>query len=83
MRKLALARVPYQNNFLFSCRVYTPEEMCLFLSHPDLSRFQNFRLMKFMHALPAKRPKRVVVLCLHDDFTRFRTGMKFSPRCKV
>ena len=48
-----------------------------------------FKIANITHALPVPvyrqtdfTPKRVVVSCLHDTVARFRTGVKFSPRCE-
>ena len=48
-----------------------------------------FKIANIMHALPVPvyrqtdfTPKRVVVSRLHDTVARFRTGVKFWPRCE-
>ena len=93
MRKLALVRVSYRNDFLILNRVYTMSEsfhISLFEGtlHADKIR-EWFKIANIKHALqvPVYRqtdftPKRLVVLCLHDTPARFHTGVKFSPRCE-
>ena len=93
MRKLALARVSYWDDFLISNGVYMMSESF------DISLFEGtvhvdkihlwFKIANITHALPVPVyrqtdfiPKRVVVSRLHDTVARFRTGVKFSPRYK-
>ena len=79
MRKLAPARVSHWDDFLISYRVFM------------LIKYVCFKIVRFKitHALPVPvyrqtdfTPKWVVVSRLHDTVARFRTGVKFSPRCE-
>ena len=93
MRKLASARVSYQDDFLISYRAYMmtgPFRLSLFegILHVDKIHVW-FKIANITHALPVPvyrqtdfTPKRVVVSRLHDTVARFRTGVKFSPRYK-
>ena len=77
MRKLAPARVSYQDAFWISYRV------CMMTGPFPISLFEGtLHLDKNDFT-----PKRVVVSRLHDTVARFRTGVKFSgrksPRCHV
>ena len=93
MRKLASARVSYQDDFLISYRAYMmtgPFRISLFegILHVDKIHVW-FKIANITHVLPVPvyrqtdfTPKRVVVSRLHDTVARFRTGVKFSPRYK-
>ena len=93
MRKLAPARVSYQDDFLISYRVYMTTGLFR-ISLVEGTRHVNkihvrFKIANITHALPVSvyrqsdfTPKRVVVSRLHDTVGRFRTGVKFSPRYK-
>ena len=90
MRKLAPAPVSYRGDFLILYRVYMM--MGHFMSrlfegtlHVDKITVQS-KIAKIAHALPVPvhrrtdfTPEWVVVSCLHDAVTKFRTGVKFSP----
>ena len=90
MRKLAPASVSYRGDFLILYRVYMM--MGHFMSrlfegtlHVDKIPVR-LKIAKIAHALPVPdhrqtdfTPKWVVVSCLHDTVTKFRTGVKFSP----
>ena len=92
MRKLAPALVSYRHDFLISYRVYMMTglfHISLFEGtlHVDKKHVRS-KIANITHALPVPvyrqtdfTPKRVVVSCLHDTVARFRTGVKFSPRC--
>ena len=93
MGKLAPARVSYQDDFLISYRVYMmtgPFDILLFEGTLHVDKIHvSFKIANITHALPVPvfwqtdfTPKRVVVSRLHDTVARFRTGVKFSPRCK-
>ena len=92
MRKLAPARVSYRHDFLISYRVYMMTglfHISLFEGTLHVDKMHvSFKIANITHALPVPvyrqtdfTPKRVVVSCLHDTVARFRTGVKFSPRC--
>ena len=86
MRKHALARVSYRDDFLLSYRVYMFE--CYFLV-PWRTGRRHPELTKTTHVLqvPVERqtdltPKRGVVSSSHiNNVTKFLTGVKFSLRC--
>ena len=88
MRKLAPARVSYRDDFFISYRVYIMTESL------HISLFEgtlHVEIQNHKHYACATRfcsyqqtdftPKRVVISRLHDAVARFRTGVKFSPRC--
>ena len=92
MRKLAPARVSYRHDFLISYRLYMMTglfHISLFEGTLHVDKMHVwFKIANITHALPVPvyrqtdfTPKRVVVSCLHDTVARFRTGVKFSPRC--
>ena len=93
MRKLAPARVSHWDDFLISYRVYMMTgsfHILLFVGtfHVDKIRVW-FKIANITLALPVPgyrqtdfTPKWVVDSPLHDTFARFRTGVKFSPRCE-
>ena len=93
MRKLAPARVSHWDDFLISYRVYMMTELFHILLfngtfHVDKIHIW-FKIASITHALPVPvyrqtdfTPKWVVVSRLHDTVARFRTGVKFSPRCE-
>ena len=90
MIKLVPAPVSYRGDFLILYRVYMM--MGHFMSrlfegtlHVDKIPVR-LKIAKIAHALPVPvhrqtdfTPKWVVVSCLHDTVTKFRTGVKFSP----
>ena len=89
MRKLAPARVSYQDDFLISYRVYMmtgPLHISLFEGTLHVDKIHvGFNIANITHTLPIPvyrqthfTPKRVVVSRLHDTVARFRTGVKFS-----
>ena len=90
MRKLAPARVPYQDDFLISNRVYIISEsfhISLFEGtlHID-KKHVWFKIANITQALPVPvyrqtdfTPKRMVVSCLHDTVAKSRTGVKSRP----
>ena len=93
MRKLAPARVSYWDDFLISHRVYIMTgsfHISLFKGTFHVDKIHLwFKIANITHALPVPlyrqtdfTPKRVVVSRLHDTVARFRTGVKFSPRCE-
>ena len=93
MRKLAPARVSYWDDFLISYRVYMmtgSSHILLFNGTFHVDKIHVwFKIANITHALlvPVYRQtdftsKWVVVLRLHDTVARFRTGVKFSPRCE-
>ena len=93
MRKLAPARVSYRDDFLISYRVYMMTgsfHISLFEGTLHVDKIHVwFKIANITHALPVPvyrqtdfTPKRVVVSRLHDTAASFRTGVKFSPRCK-
>ena len=90
MRKLAPARVSFQDDFLISYRVYIMTEsfhISLFEGTLHIDKIQVwFKIANITHALPIPvyqqtnfTPKRVVVSRLHDTAVRFRTRVKFLP----
>ena len=92
MRKLAPARVSHWDDFLISYRVYITESFHILLFngrfHVDKIHVW-FKIANITHALPVPvyrqtdfTPKWVVVSRLHDTVARFRTRVKFSPRCE-
>ena len=93
MRKLALARVSHWDDFLISYRVYMMTgsfHILLFNGTFHVDKIHVcFKIANITHALPVPvyrqtdfTPKWVVVSRLHDTVARFRTGVKFSPRCE-
>ena len=93
MRKLAPARVSHWDDFLISYRVYMMTgsfHILLFNGTLHVDKIHVwFKIANITHALlvPVYRqtdfkPKWVVVSRLHDTVARFRTGVKFSPRCE-
>ena len=94
MRKLAPARVSHWNDFLISySRVYIMTGSChilLFNGTFNVDKIHVwFKIANITHALsvPVYRqtnftPNWVVVSRLDDTVARFRTGVKFSPRCE-
>ena len=93
MRKLAPARVSHWDDFLISYRVYMMTgsfHILLFNGTFHVDKIHVwFKIANITHALPVPvyrqtdfTPKRVVVSRLHDTVARFRTGVKFSPRCE-
>ena len=93
MRKLAPARVSNWDDFLISYRVYMMTglfHILLFNGTFHVDKIHVwFKIANITHALPVPvyrqtdfTPKWVVVSRLHDTVARFRTGVKFSPRCE-
>ena len=93
MRKLAPAQVSHWDDFLISYRVYMMTgsfHILLFNRTFHVDKIHVwFKITNITHALPAPvyrqtdfTPKWVVVSRLHDSVARFRTGVKFSPRCE-
>ena len=93
MRKLAPARVSLWDDFLISYRVYMMTgsfHILLFNSTFHVDKIHVwFKIANITHALPVPvyqqtdfTPKWVLVSRLHDTVARFRTGVKFSPRCE-
>ena len=93
MRKLAPARVSHWDDVLISYRVYTMTgsfHILLFNGTFHVDKIHVwFKIANITHALPVPvyrqtdfTPKWVVVSRLHDTVARFRTGVKFSPRCE-
>ena len=91
MRKLALARVSYWDDFLILYRVYLMNgsfHISLFKGTFHVDKIHLwFKMANIMHVLPIPvyrktdfTPKRVVISHLHDTFARSRTGVKFSHR---
>ena len=91
MRKLALARVSYRDDFFILYRFYIMTgsfHISLFEGTFHVNKIHvRFQISNVTHALPVPvygqtdfTPTRVVVSRLHDNVVRFRTGMKFSPR---
>ena len=89
MRKLAPARVSHWDDFLISYRVHMMTGS-LFNGtfHADKIHVW-FKIANITHELPVPvyrqtdfTPKWVIVLRLQDTVARFRTGVKFSPRCE-
>ena len=92
MRKLAPAQVSYRHEFLISYCVYMMTglfHISLFEGTLHVDKMHiPFKIANITHALPVPvyrqtdfTLKWVVVSCLHDTVARFRTGVKFSPRC--
>ena len=91
MRKLAPARVSHWDDFLISYHVYMMTgsfHILLFNGtfHVDKipvgSKLQTLRILVPVYRQTDFTPKWVVVSRLHDTVARFRTGVKFSPRCE-
>ena len=93
MRKLAPARVSHWDDFLISYRVYMMTgsfHVLLFNGTFHVDKIHVwFKIANITHALPVPvyrqtdfTPKWVLVSRLHDTIARFRTGVKFSPRCE-
>ena len=88
--KTRTGAISYRGDFLILYRVYMM--MGHFMSrlfegtlHVDKIPVR-LKIAKIAHALPVPvhrqtdfTPKWVVVSCLHDTVTKFRTGVKFSP----
>ena len=91
MRKLAPARVSHWDDFLISCRVYmmTGSFHILLLNgtfHVDKIHVW-FKIANITHALPIPVYRQTDftskwVVVSGDTVARFRTGVKFSVRCK-
>ena len=93
MRKLALVRVSYQDDFFILYRVLTGsfhillfEGMYGFNMLIKYTCDSKIKITNVTHGLPVpvywqtdSTPNQVVVLRLHDTIARFRTGVKFSP----
>ena len=86
MRKLAPAQVSHWDDFLISYRVYMMTGSFHILLFNGTFRVDKIHIA---HAQPVPvyrqtdfTPKWVVVSRLHDTVARFRTGVKFSPRCE-
>ena len=93
MRKLAPARVSHWDDFLILHRVYIMTgsfHILLFNGTFHVNKIHVwFKIANTTHALPVPvyrqtnfTPKWVVVSRLHDTVPRFRTEVKFSPRCE-
>ena len=93
MRKLAPARVSHWDDFFISYRVYMMTgsfHILLFNGTFHVDKIHVwFKIANITHALPVPvygqtdfTPKWLVVQRLHDTVARFRTGVKFSPRCE-
>ena len=93
MRKLVPARVSHWDDFLISHRVYMMSgsfHILLFNGTFHVDKLHVcFKIANMTHALPGPvyrqtdfTPKWVAVSRLHDTVARFRTGVKFSPRCE-
>ena len=93
MIKLAPARVSHWDDFLILYRVYMMTgsfHILLFNGTFHVDKIHVwFKIANITHALPVPvyrqtdfTPKWVVVSRLHDTVARFRTGVKFSPRCE-
>ena len=94
MRKLAPARVSRTLRWRFdSYRVYMMTgsfHIFLFNGTFHVDKIHVwFKIANITHALPVPvyrqtdfTPKWVLVSRLHDTVARFRTGVKFSPRCE-
>ena len=88
MRKLAPARVSYQDDFLISYRTGS-FHISLFEGTLHVDKIHvRFKIANITHALPVPvyrqtnfTPKRVVISRLNDTVARFRTRVKFS--CSV
>ena len=79
----------YRDDFLISYHVYVMTfHISLFEGTLHVNKIHVwFKIANIMHGLPFPiyqqtdfTPKHVVVSRLHDTVTRFRTGVKFSPR---
>ena len=92
MRKLAPARVLYRDNCFILYGVYMMTgsfHISLFEGTLHVDKIHvRFKIANITHALTVLvyrqsdfTPKRVVVSRLHNTVARFRTGVKFSPRC--
>ena len=92
MRKPALARVSYRDDFFTLYRVYIMTgsfHISLFEGTFHVNKIHvRFQIANVTHALPVPvyrqtdfTPTRVVGSRLHDTVVRFRTGVKFSPQC--
>jgi len=91
VRKLAPARVSYQDDFLISYCVYMMTGSLYITSfkgtlHVDKIHV-GFKIPNVTHALPVPvyrqtdfRPKKVVHSRSHNTIARFRTRVKFLPR---
>ena len=91
MRKLAPARVSYRDDFFISYRVYIMTGSFHISSfegtlHVDKIHVR-FKIANITLTFPVSvyqqtefTPKYVVVSRLHNTVTKFRTGVKFSPR---
>jgi len=93
MRKLAPARVSHRDDFLIPYRVYMMTRsfhILLFNGTFHIDKIHVcFKIANITPALPVPvyrqadfTPKWVVVSRLRDTVARFRTGVKFSPRCE-
>ena len=90
MRKLSPVRVSHWDDFLISYRVYMMTgsfHILLFNGTFHVDKIHVwFKIANITHALivPVYRQTDFtpVVSCLHDTVARFRTGVKFSPRCE-
>ena len=91
MRKLALARVSFRDDFFILYRVYIMTgsfHISLFEGTFHVNKIHvRFQIANVTHALPVPvywqtdfTPKRVFISRLHDTVVRFHTGVKFSPR---
>ena len=84
MRKLAPARVSYRDDFFISYRVYIMTgsfHISLFEGtlHVEIQNHKHYACAT-RSSLPADR-FHTEMCALHDAVARFRTGVKFSPRC--
>ena len=91
IRKLALARVSYPDEFFISYRVYIMTgsfHVSLFEGTLRVDKIHvRFKITNIMHALPVPvyqqtdfTPKLVVISRSHDTVTGFHTGLKCSPQ---
>ena len=89
MRKLALVRVSYQDDFFILYRVLTGSfHILLFEGTLHVDKIHvRFKIVNITHALPIQvylqtyfTPKCMVVSCLHDTVVTLCTAMKFLPR---
>ena len=89
MRKLAPAQVSYWDDFFISyyiCIMTGSFRILLFEGTLHVDKIHvRFRIVNITHALPIQvylqtyfTPKCMVVSCLHDTVTKFRTSVKFS-----
>ena len=92
-RKLAPARVSYQDDFLISHHIYMmtlPFHISLFEGTLHVDKIHVwFKVANITHALPVPvyrqtdlTPKRVTTVSCKRETTWFCTGVKFSPRYK-